>query len=95
MRFLIVTSRMPRTNRWNTRFGRFTARFGVTRLAAELTQHGAPVTPSAVYKWIAGRHAPRPEVMESIASLSRGRVSLQDILSQRASESSEERSHGE
>jgi hypothetical protein len=73
--------REPR--RWRTSFGRWVTSFGVTRLAVELSGAGQPVTRHAIYQWVAGVTAPRPERAVRIVELSRGLVHLADIYRQR------------
>jgi len=46
--------------RWQTPFGRYVARRGASWVADRLEAHGLPVTPFAVYRWVAGDTAPRP-----------------------------------
>jgi len=51
---------MPRPvpRRWNTAFGRFVRRYGVSQLAQALRSHGHPVTPKAIYNWVSGDFSP-------------------------------------
>ena len=73
--------REPR--RWRTSFGRWVMTFGVTRLTNELSGRGQSVTGQAVYQWIAGVTAPRPDRALQIVELSGGAVGLSDIYRQR------------
>lgn len=65
--------------RRRTRFGRWIAAFGVPRLRVSLQARGEPITTSAPYNWLAGRHAPRPRTAMLLVQLSRGRITLDDI----------------
>lgn len=69
--------RVPR--RWRTPLGRWLVDFGVRRLADELRAAGHPITPNAVYKWVAGDVAPRPAHARVISRVSRGRVPIESI----------------
>ena len=73
--------RAPR--RWNTPLGRWVCDFGVRRLTDEMRAAGEPVTPGAVYKWVAGDHAPRARHATIITRVSRGRLSMDDIYRRR------------
>ena len=73
--------REPR--RWRTSFGRWVMSYGVTRLTCDLSRRGQPVTAQAVYQWVAGVTAPRPERAMRIVELSAGAVALGDIYQQR------------
>ena len=73
--------REPR--RWRTYFGSWVRAYTVPRLTRELQTLGHPVTPNAVYEWLAGRVAPHPDRALAIARLSSGQVSLQDIYQHR------------
>ncbi len=68
--------------RWKTTFGSWVMDYGVRRLVRGLEAHGQPVTEKAVYHWISGRHAPRGGHALAIVRLSRGRLSLEDVLRQ-------------
>lgn len=85
-----VTAQEPmesqcRAPRWNTRFGRFVRRYGVSRLASQLG-----VAPSAIYQWIRGHTVPRPSYARVIVAISRdpskppgvSRVRIEDIYAQ-------------
>ena len=65
--------------RWNTRFGRWISSIGVERLAERLTRQGHPVTPAAVYGWLAARTQPRFGHLVALIRLGQGRLTLQDI----------------
>lgn len=73
--------REPR--RWRTSFGRFVRSVGVERLTIQLRSAGQPITRNAVYNWLAGDHAPRPEAAAAIVRLSRGRLQLAEIYRHR------------
>jgi len=77
--------REPR--RWRTSFGRWVMSYGVTRLTVDLSGRGQPVTRQAVYQWVAGVTAPRPDRAMRIVELSAGAVGLSDIYEQRVSRS--------
>lgn len=64
---------------WRTRFGAFVGGYGVERLSLEFQRRGDPVTNSAVYSWIYGRRAPRPQAVDIILAVSHGRVTRDDI----------------
>lgn len=74
--------REPR--RWRTRFGSWVRGYGVHRLAQGLRDAGQPVTETAIYNWLGGRHVPRADSAIAIVSLSRGRVQVADVLRHRA-----------
>jgi len=44
---------------------------------------GVPVTPGAVYGWLAGRASPRPYHAVTLVRLSRGTLALDDVYSHR------------
>lgn len=70
-----------RQTRWQTRFGRFVRRYGAAKLARDLN-----VEPSAIYQWIRGYTAPRPQTIVTIVLLSREnrtRLTITDIYAQR------------
>ncbi len=69
--------------RWRTSFGRWVNHYGVSRLCADLSRAGQPVTPHAVYHWVGGRTMPRPERAIAIVRLSRGAVGIGAIYGQR------------
>ena len=73
--------REPR--RWRTQFGSWVRAYTVPRLTRELQDLGQPVTPNAVYGWLAGRIAPAPARALAIARISEGRVSLVDVYRHR------------
>lgn len=73
----------PEPRRWRTPLGRWVSGYGVSRLAADLSRHGQPVTPQAVYHWLSGRHAPRPGYAAVIVELSQRSVTLADVYAQR------------
>jgi hypothetical protein len=71
------------TRRWRTRFGSWVERVTVAGIQRELESAGHPVTGSAVYNWLSGETAPRLKVAVSLARISQGAVSLDDILAHR------------
>jgi DNA-binding XRE family transcriptional regulator len=62
--------------RWQTRFARRVRRYGVANLARELQ-----VDQTAIYQWIRGSVAPRPEKAMLLVQLLRsvGRLTLEDV----------------
>lgn len=70
--------------RWQTHLGQWVADLTPSRVALELRGAGLPVTESAVYKWVAGQHAPRPDIALRIVEISGGRLSVADVYLQRA-----------
>ena len=62
-------------NRWQSRFGRWTRRYGAARLGRDLGLSG----PAPVYHWLAGRHEPRPEHARRILELAHGRLAYADL----------------
>lgn len=64
--------------RWCTPFGRWIQDFGVGQVSEEIG-----VSRNAVYEWVAGRAKPRPENAETMAELSRGRLTIADIYRHR------------
>lgn len=74
--------REPR--RWRTQFGSWVRAYTVPRPDPRTSGSlGQPVTPNAIYGWLAGRIAPHPERALAITRISSGRVSLQDIYQDR------------
>jgi len=69
--------------RWKSKFGRWVKRYGVSRLAADLGRSATPITSHAIYEWISGHSAPRPERARAIARLSRGQLCLDDVYHHR------------
>lgn len=69
--------------RWQTPFGRFVARRGVSWIVQELEAAGHGVTSFAVYHWVAGVSAPRPPFARTLVRSSRGALSLNDIYGHR------------
>jgi hypothetical protein len=69
--------------RWRTTFGSWVGSVGVTRVVIDLRASGHPVTPGAVYHWVAGRAIPTLPLAGALVRLSEGRVSLDDILQHR------------
>ena len=76
--------REPR--RWNTRFASWITRVGVTRLCVDLSRRGQPVTPNAIYQWVAGVTTPRPSRAAAIVELSAGELGMADVYAQRRAE---------
>lgn len=69
--------------RRRSQLGSWMTRYGVRRLTKTMIAAGEPVTEMAVYNWLAGRHVPRTSSAIAIVSISRGRVSLEDIFRHR------------
>jgi DNA-binding XRE family transcriptional regulator len=71
-----IQSGRPASFRWQTRFARLVRRYGVANLARELQ-----VDQTAIYQWIRGSVAPRPEKAMLLVQLLRsvGRLTLEDI----------------
>jgi len=69
--------------RWQTHLGRWVTDLTANQVVLELCDAGAPVTASAVYKWVAGECLPRPEVAMHLVEISRGTLSFADIYGQR------------
>jgi hypothetical protein len=65
--------------RWQTHFGQWVTDTSPTRVA-----HAAGVTPSTVYKWVAGERVPRPEMALRLVELSHGSISLVDVYAHHA-----------
>lgn len=65
-------------HRWRLPLGRWVSRYGVTRLAPQLS-----VTPHAIYDWVAGRRVPRPPCAAAMVKLSRGAITFDDIYRHR------------
>ena len=72
-------------DRWRTRFGTWVKGYGPNRLARDVGRglYGQPLTPEAIYQWVSGTNAPRPQHALRIVQLARGRVSFEDIYGQR------------
>lgn len=72
---------MPRrvAPRWNHPIARFARSYGISNLSRELRAAGHSVSPSAIYKWIAGRHPPEPKHAVEVVRISGGQVSMDDI----------------
>jgi len=66
-----------RPRRWNTRFGRFSAR----RLSSIAEVAG--VRPHTIYDWISGRHDPEPKHARAIVRMSGGSITFNDIYGHR------------
>lgn len=64
--------------RWQTHFGQWVTDIGPTRVAIETR-----VTPSTVYKWVAGERLPRPELALRLVEISHGSISLADVYAHR------------
>jgi hypothetical protein len=65
--------------RWQTSFGRYVARRGVPWVVGQLEAEGLPVTPFAVYHWVAADTAPRPTFARALVRTSGGALTLDDI----------------
>ena len=63
--------------RWSTPLGAFVASYGTRELARELS-----VDRSTVYSWTSGRCAPSLLRAARIVELSRGTLTLQDLVAQ-------------
>jgi hypothetical protein len=72
-----------RTARWKSSLGCFVREYTVRQLIASLGGKGIRVTPHAVYSWISGRAAPRPNAARAVVLVSGGRVCLDDIYGRR------------
>lgn len=70
-------------DRWTTHFGQWVCDVGAADLSSQLCAIGQPVTPSAVYKWMAGVRAPRAGCALAIVRISRGAVTLDDVYGHR------------
>ena len=68
---------------WRTRFGCWVHTYGVDRLVRDLTRRGRQVHPTAVYHWVSGRRAPRVEQAAAMLVLSRGQLTIFDIIRRR------------
>lgn len=73
--------RLP--HRWSTRFGKWVDAVTVTKVVVDLRTEGHPVTRGSVYHWIAGRAAPTLPLAGALVRISRGCVTLDDILAHR------------
>lgn len=69
--------------RWETPLGRWVCDLTARGVAAELRAAGMPVTESAVYKWVAGSHAPRPDVALELVRISGEHLTLRDVYAPR------------
>ncbi len=69
--------------RWQTPFGRYVARRGVSWVVGRLEAEGLPVTPFAVYHWVAADTAPRPPLARAMVRTSDGALTLGDIYGHR------------
>ena len=69
--------------RWQTPFGRYVARRGVSWVVGRLEAEGLPVTPFAVYHWVAADTAPRPPFARAMVRTSDGALTLGDIYGHR------------
>lgn len=70
--------------RWRTHFGQWVADVTPGAICAQLRAAGTPVTPGAVYKWVAAERVPRPDVALQLVEISGGAISLADVYVQRA-----------
>ena len=69
--------------RWQTPFGRYIAQRGVPWVVGRLEAEGLPVTPFAVYHWVAADTAPRPAFAHALVRTSGGVLTLNDIYEHR------------
>jgi hypothetical protein len=69
--------------RWQTPFGRYVARRGVSWVVDRLEAEGLPVTPFAVYHWVAADTAPRQSFARAMVRTSDGALTLGDIYGHR------------
>lgn len=68
-----------RGGRWETRFGRWVAEYGVAEIVKQLrSDPDLRVTKKTVYDWLRG-HAPRPARAAALVRLSRGAITLDCI----------------
>jgi hypothetical protein len=84
-----------REPRWKTRFGSWASQVTVSEIAVNLSKMGVPVTQRAIYIWLSGRSAPRPDAAEAMVRLSKilrechacgrpaGRLTLEDVYRHR------------
>jgi hypothetical protein len=70
---------LRRQYRWETPFGRWVRHLGVSRVVRGLHGQHVTITPSAVYKYVAGTRSPGLEVRSALSRLSRGTIRPQDI----------------
>ncbi len=75
--------------RWQTPFGRYVASRGVSWVVGRLEADGLPVTPFAVYHWVAADTVPRLPFARAMVRTSDGALTLDDIYGHR-----EQLSHG-
>jgi len=68
-------------SRWDTKLGKWVAKYTVPKLIEEYRSRGFSVTASAVYLWIRGTTVPRPDKATVIVELSGGELSLADVYS--------------
>lgn len=69
--------------RWQTPFGRYIARRGVPWVVGRLEAEGLPVTPFAVYRWVAADTVPRPVFAHALVRISGGALTWSDIYEHR------------
>ena len=69
--------------RWRSCFGEWVSDTGAAHAAHLLAERGLPVTPDAVYKWVAGVRVPRLEAALALVEISGGRLQVTDVLLQR------------
>lgn len=71
---------MPkRGRRWETHFGRWITRLGVSRVVRGLRQQHIPITRQAVYNYVSGARSPRLEIREAMMRIGRGAIQREDI----------------
>ena len=69
--------------RWQTPFGRYVSHRRVSWVVGRLEAEGLPVTPFAVYHWVAADTAPRPPFAHALVRISGGALTLKDIYGHR------------
>jgi len=69
--------------RWQTPFGRYIAQRGIRWVVGRLEAEGLPVTPFAVYHWLAADTAPRPVFAHALVRTSGGALTLDDVYEHR------------
>ena len=75
-----MTRGRPRTlGAWGTSFGQWLSGYGVSRLAATLTERGYPISRGAIYHWLTRTARPRPRAAQIIASLSDGQIPMAEF----------------
>src|SRR5262245_16172151 len=70
--------------RWSTRFGAWVSSVTVAGVLRGLHTRGHPLTKQAVYQWVSGATLPRLPIATALVDLSRGRITVADMLEHRA-----------